>query len=980
MVQFRIARTALSHALGLALLGAVGTAQAQEQPQNPPSSSAAAPAQTPAKPQANSTTPANGATPANGQAPAAVDAQGGTPKTLNAVNVSGSYRSSIQFSTDAKRDATNVTDSVYAEDIGKFPDTNIAESLNRVPGVQLTRDVDGEGTNIQIRGLGTDFTKITLNGDQLAVASAGGLNSQNQNREVDLDLLPTEFFTQLTVNKTPEASMTEGGIAGVVDMRTTRPFDNPGTHLTYSAQGSYNSIGSDVKPRGSLIGSWTNDSNTFGALIGLTGSRNDYDVRGFETVGWTTPQLTAAQCGGAGGCSPAGGSWVIPSTVPAGAGAGLTAGQTINNAWLLAHNPGLNTSQIANALIPRLGRDAYVEGTNDHQSGMMSLEWRPSDWAHFYLDTLFSQKERNFDRLDMNLVGRSGQMIPTNMQVDQNNVVTQATFANAQYFLEDRPYDQHTRFFNINPGGEFLFGSEENMKLDFQGYVQRSWYRQESPSIDIMSPTTTVNYNNTGGSYPTITPAIDLNNPALPWSYYRVNIQNEARVTDNKGTREDFQWGDDSNNLKAGIEYDDISRQIKAYDNSAAWAATVQSTVGSNWSQYVSPGPYGFIQANTAALMNATNYDYLNANAPLATAAASGAAAGDIQERTWAWYLEGNGKFDLGGHDLRINGGIRHAYTDQTISGPSSIAGQLQYITLDHNYGYYLPSLNVAYSATDDIVLRLAASRSMTRPDPSAMVPNTNFSDPAAEVATEGNPKLAPYLSNNLDFGGEWYTGNEGYVALDLFGKRITGFTVNGINLVPFNDLGIPFSSLTDTQQQAINLRGGPASAMVQVQQQVNADGTLFIKGAEANWVQPLDFIYKGLGFQANYTVVSQKNIGSGVPAQAVGISPHTYNVTGYWEGYGAMVRLSYVWNSDQISSTANQNGLPFAQIKTDARGQLDLSASYQLANTPSKPTITLNVINMTNANFRQTLTYENAAYSYYTPGYTIMLGIRGTF
>ncbi len=962
MVQSQFARTLLSSALSLALFGVVGTAQAQDQS----TTQAAAPQ-------------ANGKTQASGQDQGKADQ---SAKTLGAVNVSGSYRSSIQFSTDAKRDATNVTDSVFAEDIGKFPDTNIAESLTRVPGVQLTRDVDGEGVNVQIRGLGTDFTKILLNGSQLAVASAGGLNAQNQNREVDLDLLPTEFFTQLTVNKTPTPSMTEGGIAGVVDMRTTRPFDNPGTHLTYSAQASYNSIGSNVRPRGALIGSWTNADNTFGALVGVQASNNDYDVRGFETVGWTTPQLTAAQCGTvAGHCSPAGGSWVIPGTVPAGAGAGLVAGTALNNASLLALNPGLTTSQLANALIPRLGRDAYTDGTNDHQSAMASVEWRPADWAHFYLDTLFSQKDREFDRADMNLVGRSGQMIPVGMQVDQNNVVTQATFANAQYFLEDRPYDQHTKFYNINPGGELLFGDEGNMKLDFQGYVQRSWYRQEAPSIDVSSPTTTVSYNNTGGSYPSISPAINLNDPTLPWTTYRVNIQNEARVTDNQGTRWDFQYGDDSNNLRAGVAYDDISRDIKAYDNSAAWQTEVNAVIAKNgWGPYLSAGPNGFITVNSAALMAATNYAYLNANAPLTTSAASGANAGNIEESTWGMYLEGNGKWDLNGHDLRVNGGIRHASTDQTISGPSNLGGQIQYITLKNNYGYYLPSLNVAYNATDSVILRLAASRSMTRPDPSAMMPNTNFSDPAAEIASEGNPKLKPYLSTNLDLGGEWYTGNEGYVALDLFGKRITGFTVNGTNLIPFSQLGVPFATLTDTQQQAINLRGGPNSAMVQVTQQVNADGLLQIKGAEANWVQPLDFVFKGLGFQANYTVVSQKSIGGGVPAQAIGISPHTYNLTGYWEGYGAMVRLAYTWNSSQISSTANQNGLPFAVIKTDARGQLDLSASYDLPNLPSKPSITFNVINLTKENFRQTLTYDNAAYTYYTPGYTVMLGIRGSF
>lgn len=973
-MQIQFARTMLSRALALALLSSAGIAHAQSQSQSQ------APSQNPATSQ-NQTSSQTQATSQgqNPQQPSKAQA-----KQLSAVNVNGGYRSSIQFSTDAKRDATNVVDTVYAEDIGKFPDTNIAESLNRIPGVQMSRDVDGEGMNIQIRGLGTDFTKILLNGDQLAIASSGTLDAQNQNREVDLDLLPTEFFTQLTVNKTPEPSMTEGGVAGVVDMRTTRPFDNPGTHLTYSALSSYNSIGDDVKPRGAVIGSWTNSSNTFGALIGLTASRSDYDVRGFETIGWTTPNLSAAQCGTAGACSPSGGSWVIPGTVPAGAGAGLTAGQTINNAWLLANNPGLKTAQIANALIPRLARDAYIQGTNDHQSALMSLEFRPDERAHFYLDTLFSKQERDFNRLDMDLVGRSGQMIPVGMQVDQNNVVTQATFANAQYFLEARPYEEHVHFYNINPGGEFLFGDDENIKLDFQGYSQRSWYFNEQPTVAVQTPLgqgTTVNYNNAGGNYPTITPNVNLNNPALGWIWYRLNVDNESRVTNNKGTREDLQIGDDDNNVKLGIAYDDIARQINAYVDTTAWQNYGEAAVpASQLPSYLTPGPAGFIGVNYAAIMAATHYGYFESTAPLSTAAATGAGTGNIEESTWAWYLEGNGKYDLWGNDLRVNAGVRHAYTDQTIAGPSQIGGQLQYVTLKHNYGMYLPSFNLAYNVADNVIVRLDGSRTMTRPDPSSMLPNTNFSDPAGEVATQGNPRLTPYISTNLDFGGEWYTGNEGYVGLDMFGKRVNGFTVNGINLIPFTQLGIPFATLTPTQQEAINLRGGPNAAIVQVEQQVNADGTLFIKGAEANWVQPLDFIYKGLGVQANYTVISQKNIGSGIPAQAVGISPHAYNVTGYWEGYGATVRLSYVWNSAQISSTPDQNGLPFGQIKTDARGQLDMSASYQFAHLPSKPMVTFDFINMTKAALRSTFTYENAAYTYYTPGYTIMLGIRGSF
>jgi len=271
-VKNNFARTTLSRALTTALLGmAAGTGWAQTAPPAPPAASPA---------------PATQAAPASGD-----DAV----KQLDTVTVSG-YRRSIQFSTDAKRDSVTFSDTVFAEDIGKFPDMNIAESLNRIPGVQLARDVNGEGLNIAIRGLGTSFTKTTLNGASIATASIG-LNAQNQNREVDLNLFPTEFFTQLTVSKTPTASMLEGGVSGVVDMRSARPFDRPGPHLTYQVQGDWNSTSEKTTPRGALMGSWTNQDGTFGALFGVASVRSKLGVEGFETIGWTNPGLTYAQCG-----------------------------------------------------------------------------------------------------------------------------------------------------------------------------------------------------------------------------------------------------------------------------------------------------------------------------------------------------------------------------------------------------------------------------------------------------------------------------------------------------------------------------------------------------------------------------------------------------------------------------------------------------------------------------------------------------------
>ena len=121
----------------------------------------------------------------------------------------------------------------------------------------------------------------------------------------------------------------------------------------------------------------------------------------------------------------------------------------------------------------------------------------------------------------------------------------------------------------------------------------------------------------------------------------------------------------------------------------------------------------------------------------------------------------------------------------------------------DSTYDEFLPSLNVAFNVTDNIVTRLSASRTLTRANPNAMRPATTFNDPSAQNATQGNPFLEPFLGDNIDLGGEWYTGEEGYVSVTLFQKTLNAFTVNELVTVPFADLGIPFESLSPTQQDA---------------------------------------------------------------------------------------------------------------------------------------------------------------------------------
>ena len=968
---------------------------------------------------------AGGAPAQDAQSPPAPSA---TPE-LQEVVVSG-YRKSLAEATTAKRESVTFSDSVFAEDIGKFPDLNIAESLQRIPGVQLTRDVDGDGVNVSIRGLGTSFTKVLLNNADIAVASNGPLTGASQNREVDLDLFPTELFTRLDVYKTPTADMLEGGAAGIVNMRSARPFDNPGAHLTYQLQGEYSEIGKNKSPRGALMGSWTND--TFGILAGVAAVQQNSTTTGYETVGWTNPTITYGLCGvpppspaliagAAPTCNTTGGNgWSFPGTsaasggigsVPAGVGNGLAAGTPIDAAFLLAHNPGLTLDQISNALIPRLGRPVYIDGTRNRVAEIISAEYRPSDQLHFYLDTMFAKATRNFNRLDMDLVGRSGGLIPLNEQVDANDVVTSATFANAQYFLEDRPYKEYVEFLNVNPGVHW----EPNplLAVDAQVNMNRSTFEDESPTVLINTPLgqgVTVNYVNNGQIPSTSNTNINLNDPNAGWTWTggRVNIQNEHRDTSAKGAHVDFKLGTDQLNAKVGGAYDDVQRTIVATDNSAAWQEAVCGGNGvftpapapqpactggpgslipqSSLASYITPGPAGFIQVDTNRLFADSNYGSFLGSAPIAQGAATSTSSGGIREKTWGGYVSLNTTQSIFGSDFHGNVGVRYVKTIQTVSGPYILGGVVQqgpWENLITDYDKALPSLNLSYNALQNVVVRFSASKSLTRPNPSSMLPATTFSDTSASNANTGNPALQPYISKNLDFGGEWYTGAEGYLGLDLFQKKITGFTINGITTVPFDSLGIPFASLTQLQQVSINSRGGPDAATVNLQEQVNASGQLKIQGVEATWVQPLGRLWDpldGFGYSFNYTHVKQTAEGSGLPAQAFGVSPNTYNATVYFEKYNASIRFSYVWSAAQISAGTNQQGIPAAELFTDAYGQLDMSASYTFASLPTSPALTLNAINITDEKQRGTQQFSNATNSLYNPGYQVLLGVHGKF
>jgi TonB-dependent receptor len=328
-------------------------------------------------------------------------------------------------------------------------------------------------------------------------------------------------------------------------------------------------------------------------------------------------------------------------------------------------------------------------------------------------------------------------------------------------------------------------------------------------------------------------------------------------------------------------------------------------------------------------------------------------------------------------------------------SGPNPADGSLypNVITYEESksdYDKVLPSANVALHVSENAIARAGLSRTMTRPNPNALLPGLNFSSPSADVGSLGNSALDPYISDNIDLGFEYYTGGAGYFGFAAFRKSITGFTVTQATTMPFGDLaqyGVTYATLTPTQQVAIDARGGPNVATVTLNQQVNAAGKLNVNGLEFNWVQPLDFgnaALEGLGFTANYTIIDQKGQGA-APAIATGVAPETYNATIYYENHGISARVSVTSaEGSQLTGPGGQNGITAAELFSDDYTQYDFSSSFDLAELFHShdwiPQLTVDVINLTNAEQRSYFQFNNATFTQYDAGRTIIVGLRGSF
>ncbi len=546
---------------------------------------------------------------------AAASAPAAKGNTLETVTVTG-FRSSLANAVREKRDDVGLSETVFAEDIGKFPDASIADSLSRIPGVRVNRaSIDGEGMNISIRGMGANFTRVLLNGAPMASASAGSWGGNiSANREVDMDFLPSELFRSATVYKSQRAGIMEGGIAGTVDMRSLRPFDKQGFRSAFTLSGNYRDQVGKWSDTGSAIVSNTWRSSTFGdfgALVGTAWGHTKYKTTGFQTVDMRNFQLKSFQANAADNPNnTGGGSQSTPDTVPSGLALNdlpafarplLVPGAQINRQMLLDLNPGASIKQIDNALMGRLGRHISYEGERERASGIVSLQWRPNEKWDLYLDMMGAEKSNKMVYNGMNAGTRANTPIPIGMEFDRSDcnggcVLTKATFANTFWSLEFRPMEEKTKFWSFNPG--FELRPSDDWVIDGHFNKTYSDFYRDMPTVLLAtrSPNSVITYDNSRpGELPRYGSNLNLNDPTnFGWyqagqglSGLRMDLYDRRNTTD--GARLNVKWGDEALNVRMGVARDDIERRYRGYSVADAW---MNVACGNNVNyRFVQPNP-----------------------------------------------------------------------------------------------------------------------------------------------------------------------------------------------------------------------------------------------------------------------------------------------------------------------------------------------------------------------------------------------------
>lgn len=822
------------------------------------------------------------------------------------------FRGALYKALDEKRDAVNSRESILAEDMGKFPDLNIAEAIQRVPGVAISRE-GGEGRQITLRGLGPTFTRSTLNGMEVP-ASTDGLDSGggvNSGRSFDFNVFASELFNRVDIQKTSRASIEEGGMAGTVDLYSAKPFDYVGFKASTSLQAGYNSLTSEYDPRLAVMVSNTFADDTIGALFSVAASQRTVRQEGFGTVRWTTPQLAN-------------------QAFPADATPSITGTPAVDNCQI-----GGNDVAAINCLwLPRLPRADFF-GNEQQRIGMTgSFQYRPSSDVTITFDALHSNLENqrtNYNSMEWFLTPGTVTPLDLTISPDGKQIIA-GRFAGVESWIESREQNSDTEFNQFVLSGKFRLS--DNMMLDAMlGSATSEAYREEYRFYSVSNPHIYAFDFSDNRNIPAVSfgTGYDYYDPAN-YEIRPASLTSNDVDRENLTSRLDLTYEFEAFQLKTGLAYND--RSVEYRSGNGVYFTPV-SGVG-----YTTDFPYSdFGKGLSGNLIAFPVVDFAALYQDVVTKEFTNnlGAKWIVGEETYAIYAEANATFYMADMVLRTNAGARYVTTDTTSTG--YLNGNE--VSVSNDYSNFLPSLNLALDVNEELTLRLAAGRTMTRAGLNALnIANPNFTY-ETRTASLGNPDLKPYESNDVDLGIEWYFDTEALLSATFFHKDVVSSLTTSI----VDKLIDPayYEAIFADPRYSDTYNSDPRTVPYTHYIPVNTEDGFKIKGYELVYQQPFSFLpgfWSNMGVVTNYTYVTAEDM--------TGLSNNSYNFTLYYELEKFGMRISANTRDDYILSVPGGNG-HVAEMKYGPT-HVDFSSFY---NFNENLTFTFEVINLTDENER---------------------------
>lgn len=856
-----------------------------------------------------------------------------TATDLDTVTVTG-IRGSMEKSLDTKREANARVEVVTAEDVGKLPAHNVADTLQRLPGVNISSSSADEGgfdeaDRVSLRGTSPSLTQTLINGHTVGSADWFVLSQGNNvGRSVSYSLLPSELVSSVEVNKSSQAKLQDGGTTGTVNIITRKPLE---FSKQFTAEGSIGAVRSDQAksndPQLSALFNYKNDEGTFGVMLQAFSQKRELRREAQEIPG---------------------GFFTIEANDP-----------------VAKTNPDLVGVQV-----PGLLGSTLFEQTRKRTGGLVSLQFKPTDDLSFVLSGFSSKLEANNYNRNFMMFGNSfgKSQAPDPGYVVKDGVLTQASYVGkpgTNYAVYDMIYRESTAKTNyITLDADWQVS--ENLTAKFQAGTTKG--TGETPRQYIAELLTA---NGGGASWTTHgngSPVDwnvggDLSPAGASWGGTWGNQQVTA-IDKEKWTNVDFSQYFNAGVLSSidfGARYAKHTREAKSPEGATPgniWDALR----GSPTANY--PGGFaGDIGGNfprniwyytPAALRNAVtnNSEWLSGNDGPDGRHNYG-AEWKVTEKNFAAYVQGN----FSGDRWSGNVGLRYVNikqdidtyataTGSTVPDVKSLFGAWTREAFENKHNRVLPSANFKYDLRDDLVLRLAASQTQTLPDYSALGASSYGSD-LNRKGGGGNPKLKPVISTNFDANLEWYFMPRGMLSVGAYSMRLKDY-------VAFStEKQMLFSELTNRLEE------------YDISRPKNADGK--VRGIEVAYEQPIGEYF---GVNANYTYAdgSTEHTWADGTDNLLGTSKNTYNVGAYFENDTFGARVSYTRRSSFLIGLSGAN--PYYQ---DDFGTLSASLSYKATDWLS---ISFDALNLNNPTYKY---YQTAAIptSFYSNGRQYYLNFR---